>query len=54
MQIEIDSRSKMTEQEENPRSYVEVVRDPSKEEYMKIQGEDYRDTAPPRIFRSQY
>jgi hypothetical protein len=43
----------MTEKEEEPRSYAESVRGPSKkEEYMNTQEEDYKDTAPPRLFRS--
>jgi hypothetical protein len=53
-QTEKGSSSKMIEQEAEPRSYAEIVRGPSKEEDMKTQGEDYRDTAPPRRFKSQY
>jgi hypothetical protein len=48
------SSSKTTEQEEEQRSYAEIVRgSPKKEEGKKIQEEDYRDTAPPRRFRIQ-
>jgi hypothetical protein len=55
MQTEKGSSSKMTEKEAEPRSYAEAIRGPSKkEEDMKTQEEDYRDTAPPRRFRSQY
>jgi hypothetical protein len=53
-QKEKGSISKTTEQDADPRSYVEAVRGPSKEEDMKTQGEYYRDTTPPIIFKSQY
>jgi hypothetical protein len=43
----------MIEKEAKPRNCAEAVRGPSKEENMKTQGEYYRDTAPPRRFRSQ-
>jgi hypothetical protein len=53
-QIEKGSSSKMIDKEAEPRIYAKAVRGPSKkEEDMKTQ-EDYRDTAPPRIFRSRY
>jgi len=43
----------MTKQEAKSRSYVEAARGTNKkEEDMKTQEEYYRDTAPPRIFRS--
>jgi hypothetical protein len=45
---------KETRQEVEPRSYAEAIRGPSKEEDKKTQEEDYRDTAPPRRFKSRY
>ena len=44
----------MIEKEAKPRNCAEAVRGPSKEENMKTQGEDYRNTTPPRRFKSQY
>jgi hypothetical protein len=53
MQTEKGSSSKTTKKEAKPRSYEEVFRGTSKkEEYRKTQEEDYRDTTPPRIFKS--
>ena len=47
-QTENGSISKTTEQETNPKSYVETIKGD-----MKIYKEDYRDTPPPRRFRFQ-
>jgi hypothetical protein len=45
-QTEKRSNSKITEQETNPKSYVETIK-----EDRKIYKEDYRETPPPRRFR---
>jgi hypothetical protein len=45
-QTEKKSSSKTTEQETNPKSYAERIK-----EDRKIYKEDYRDTHPPRRFR---
>jgi hypothetical protein len=47
-QTEKGSSSKTTEQETNPKSYAETIK-----EDRKIYKEDYRDTPPPRRFRFQ-
>jgi hypothetical protein len=47
-QRENGSSSKKTEQETNPKSYVETIKGEK-----KIYKEDYRDTPPPRRFRFQ-
>jgi hypothetical protein len=47
-QIEIGSISKTTEQETNPKIYVETIKGE-----RKIYKEDYKDTPPPRRFRFQ-
>jgi hypothetical protein len=47
-QTEKGSSSKTTEQETNPKSYVETIKGDK-----KIYKEDYRDTPPPRRFRFQ-
>jgi hypothetical protein len=53
--IEKGSSSRMIEKEIEPRIYEKTVRCPSnKEEDMNTQEEYYRDTAPPRRFKSQY
>jgi hypothetical protein len=47
-QTEKGLSSKTTEQEKNPKSYAEIIK-----EDRKIYKEDYRDTPPPRRFRFQ-
>jgi hypothetical protein len=47
-QTEKGSSSKTTEQETNPKSYAETIK-----EDRKIYKEDYRETPPPRRFRFQ-
>jgi hypothetical protein len=47
-QTEKGSRSKITDQEKNPKSYVETIKGD-----RKMYKEDYRDTPPPRRFRFQ-
>jgi hypothetical protein len=48
------SSLKTTEKEVEKKSYAEIVKgSPKREEGKNIQEEDYRDTAPPRIFRVQ-